>query len=171
MNNREVHAGPLKFSWAQAAIITVLAMGLFVLYMFFDLREAPGQNLGTTKMGTVADFAHSFGLWYAVGFVALDAVLAVASAILMVQSYQMVRARLMAGRTGACTVGTGVVIGFGAFGCPGCTVPVLGTLGMTLAASSLPLDGLEFKIAALIIVALGFWWLRRRANRAKSPQD
>ena len=158
----------VRLSRPQAAVVGLLGLALFTLYMFFDLREAEDQNLATTKITSVSGLQHMYGLWYMVAVIVLNALLALVSAVLAVQSFALIKARRRSGATGACSAGASVLVGFGVFGCPSCTVPLLGTLGLTAAASSLPLKGIEFKFVALIVIVFGLWWLRRRAVSAGS---
>jgi hypothetical protein len=110
-----------------------------------------------------------FGKVFFTSMIVLDALLAIASAILMVQSYRMLRTRRAAGAAGAATTGGSLLLGFFAFGFPGCPLPLLATLGVTFFATSLPLYGLEFKLLSLAIVLLVLVYVRRK-QRGDSPQ-
>jgi hypothetical protein len=150
--------------WPSLLAIALLSVALFVLYIFFDLRAGGShQTMLAHKTTTLGGLREMFGTWFLVGTLVLDVLLAVGAAVLMVNSYQLLRARL-GGRAGACSVGTSMLIGFGTFSCPSCTVPLLGTLGVTFAASSMPLYGLEFKLLALVLLGATLVWMRRRAS-------
>jgi len=148
------------------APVMVLAVVLFAVYMLFDLREG-GRNasLTTTKIVSPGRYGELFGGLYLTGMIVLNVLLSLVSAILMVQSYRMLKARRDGATTGACTTGGSILVGFLAFACPGCPLPLLGTLGITFFATSLPLYGLEFKLVALAMVAGALVWIRRRMTR------
>src|SRR5262245_21884210 len=104
-----------------------IAVVLFVVYVVFDLREGGAKaSLATTRIVAPTHYlAFMSGAWL-VGMYVLDAVLAVAAAALLVQSYRTVRQRL-GGGVGACSTGSTVLLGFFAFACPACPLPLLGT--------------------------------------------
>lgn len=155
--------------------VIAIAIVLFGIYLWFDLRAGGRNNtLTTTKLTTPADLWSSMGGLFLISMIVLNVVLALVSAILLVQSYRMIRARREGGAAGACTTGGSLLLGFFAFSCPSCSLPILATIGVTFAATSLPLYGLEFKLLALIGVFLMLVWLRRRqmAMRASaSPPE
>ncbi|WP_203907385.1 hypothetical protein [Rhizocola hellebori] len=135
---------------------------IFGLYMWFDMREGGREaDLTTTKLGTFSGYTEYFGLPYLTGMIVLNVLLAVTAAVLMVQSFRLLKARRAAARSGVCTVGGGLLLGFSAFACPGCPLPLLATLGTTFFAASLPLYGLEFKIVTLIITGIVLFRLLR----------
>ena len=151
-----------------SAPVNILAVVLFGVYLVFDLREGgPTADLGTTEIVTPGRYGQLFGQLFLTGMIVLDALLALVSAILLVQSYRMLKARRDGGGTGACTTGGSLLLGFLTFACPGCPLPVLASLGVTFFATSLPLYGLEFKLLALALVVAALVWIRRRnpANR------
>jgi hypothetical protein len=151
--------------------VIVLSIVLFAVYLLFDLREGgPTASLTTTHLASVPRYAKLFGVPFTAGMVVLDVLLAVVGAVLMVQSFRMVKAYRSARRAGVCTLGTSLLVGFSAFACPGCPLPLLATLGTTFVATSLPLYGLEFKILALAITGLMLWWVLRIERRATSAR-
>lgn len=149
----------------------VLSVVLFAVYMVFDLREGGRQaSLATTEVVTPGRYGNLFGNLFLTGMIILDALLAVASAILLVQSYRMLKARRDGGTTGACSTGGSLLLGFFTFACPGCPLPVLGSLGVTFFATSLPLYGLEFKILALLLVVGALVYIQRRMTRGAKTE-
>jgi hypothetical protein len=152
--------------------ITVLTVVIFAVYLWFDLREGMrGANLATTRLASIAKYERNFGLPYAVGMLGLDLMLAFASATMMHLSFVQIRQRRRAGSSvGSCAVGSSVIMGWFAFGCPTCPLPILNTLGTTFFAASLPLYGLEFKLLALVVVVASYLWLRRRSMAVLNPQ-
>lgn len=152
-------------------VIGGLTAVIFALYVWFDLREGMrGADLATTRLASIAKYERRFGVSFAVGMIGLDLLLAYASASLMHLSFAQARSRRRsAASAGSCAVGGSVVMGWFAFACPTCPLPILNTLGVTFFASSLPLYGLEFKILAIVVVVASYVWLRRRVRRAEAP--
>lgn len=145
-----------------------LSTVMFGIYMAMDMREGGRQaDLTTTKLGTFSGYAEYFGLPYLIGMIALNALLAVTAAVLMVQSFRLLKARRAAASSGVCTVGGGLLLGFSAFACPGCPLPLLATLGTTFFATSLPLYGLEFKLITLVITGSMLFWVLRPSAIAR----
>src|SRR5215471_1451866 len=98
VTNVSVNDKQHRFSRAQVLTAVVLAIALFTLYLVFDLRAGgPKQNLGSSPSTSIPMLVQMFGLWYVVSSLALDAILAVASALLMVRSFELLRARRAAG--------------------------------------------------------------------------
>src|SRR2546423_6719329 len=147
--------------------VGLIAVVLFVGYLLFDLRSGGAhQTLLTTKLTTFAGLQEMRGgLWLATMF-ALDLVLAVFSAALIVRSYRAIRQRAAGGGAAACSTGSTMLLGVAVFTCPGCTVPLLGTLGVTFIASTLPLGGLEFKLLGILVLAATWVWFQRRSTPA-----
>lgn len=147
--------------------VAVLAALFLTMYLFFDLREGGrNQTVLSHRLTNLGSIQERYGTWFVAGMLVLDVLLAVGAAMLLVRSYQAIRARRHGG-TEACSVGASTLIGFGLFACPSCPIPILGTLGVAFWATSLPLYGLEFKLLALALTAGTFVWLRRR-ERPKS---
>jgi hypothetical protein len=151
-----------------ALAVAGIAIVLFIVYVVFDLREGGEKaSLTTTRIvGPTRYLEFMSGAWL-VGMYVLDAVLAVLAAVLLVRSFHAIRQRLRGGGVAACSTGSTVLVGFAAFACPACPLPLLGTIGVSFFASTLPLGGLEFKLLAILIVAAAlFWyWRRERAGR------
>lgn len=153
-------------SVARTPSVLALSPAFFAVYSWFDLRSA-GMNssLTTTQVTTFGGLVDEQGPAWVATMVALNALLALTAAVLVVESFRQLKTRRAAAATGACTAGGGLLIGLSTFGCPSCTMPLLGTLGLTFAASSLPLAGLEFKLAALAITGAILFWLLRPARQ------
>lgn len=157
--------------------VTVLMYGVlsavfFVLYYALSMRKQKPTTLSAVKLGPASyDITHFGPLWFW-GNVALDLVLAVMNAVLVVWVIGGLldrrRARRAAKGTGAGTGGAigALAIAFTTFGCPTCTVPLAGTLGVGFFASSLPLLGTELKLLAAVPLAVSLTVLARARRRA-----
>lgn len=145
-------------------LLVLLSLGFFVAYALLDLREGGrSSNLLTTRMANPSFYIEHFGGWFFWGSVVLNAALAVCSALLIavsVSGYQERKA--MAG--GVCTTSVTLLLGFAVFGCPGCMMPLFGTLGIAVFANALPLFGLEFKLLSLAVTLGALAWLGRRRD-------
>jgi hypothetical protein len=143
-----------------------ISVAMFSAYSWFDLRAAGmGSSLATTETTTFRGLVAEQGLAWVTVMLALNAILAITAAVLVVESFRQLKARRAAAATGACTAGGGLLLGLSTFGCPSCTMPLLGTLGLTFAASSLPFAGLEFKVIALAITGGILYWMLRPARQ------
>lgn len=144
------------------AIMIALSVLFFAFYMILDLREGGrSTNLLTHQLGTPQFYIEAFGAWFFYGAVILNAALAFASSMLIVASFEKFQSRRA--KNGAlCSIGATLVFGFAVFGCPGCIMPLFGTLGLAVFANSLPLFGLEFKLLSLVIILATLIWVLRR---------
>lgn len=142
-------------------MLLAASLALFLLYTFFDLREGGREtNLLTTALATPAFYIEAFGGWFFWSSVVLNLALAIASALLIVVSWSAYRQR-RARMGGACSTTATLLFGFAFFGCPGCIMPLFGSLGLAVFANTLPLLGLEFKLLALAVVIATLVWIHR----------
>ncbi len=144
----------------------------FVLYYAMSMRKQKPTTLAATKLGTASyDIAHFGAAWFW-GNVALDLVLAVMNAVLVMWAIQALadrrRARRVAKGSGAAAGGVvgSLAVAFATFGCPTCTLPLAGTLGIGVFASALPLLGTELKLLAAVPLAVSLILLARSRSRA-----
>lgn len=156
--------GALALFRRPTSLLAVLALtiALAYIYYWFDMREGGrAANILTTKQASPDFYIKYFGAGFFYGAVILDAALAFIGSLLIVLTVANYRARR---RSTQCAVGTSTSLSFAVatFGCPGCPMPVAGTLGATFFANSLPLMGLEFKVLALVITVGALVWLTRR---------
>lgn len=149
-----------------------LAAVFFLLYYALSMRQQKPTTLSATQLGPPSyDIAHFGPVWFW-GNVALDVVLAVMNAVLVIWTVQAFADRRRARRTARGTgAGAGGVVGslgvaFATFGCPTCTVPLAGTLGGSIFASALPLAGTELKLLAAVPLAVALVFLSRARRRA-----
>lgn len=150
------------------ALTAALGFAFFALYTFFDLREGGrDSDLTTTRLGTPEFYIDAFGAPFFYGSVVLNTALAVLSAVVVVSSIALYRKR-RAFAGAACSTAAPVLLGFAVFGCPGCVMPIAGSLGATFFATSLPLFGLEFKVISLLMVGGALFWMSRRMSRLEN---
>jgi hypothetical protein len=142
-----------KYPW----VVALSSLVFIALYLWFDFREGGiNSNLGTTRMATAPEYIKFFGAPWFYGMVVADVVLAVLTSLSLVVAI----ASFVRRRSGAasCSVGASAVVAFATFGCPGCPVPLAGSLGVTLFANTLPLFGFEFKILTLLVLLGSLYW-------------
>jgi len=153
------------------ALSAGLGIAFFALYTFFDLREGGrDSNLTTTRLGTPEFYIEAFGAPFFYGSVVLNVALSVLSAILVALSIALYRKR-QAFAGAACSTAAPVLLGFAVCGCPGCVMPIAGSLGATFFATSLPLFGLEFKVASLLVVVGALFWMSRRIAKVENGPE
>jgi hypothetical protein len=148
-----------------AAAITILTAVFFLAYYAMSMRQQKPTTLAATRLGPISyDIAHFGALWFWAN-VALDVALGVMSAFAVLWAIRLLLARRRGASTGiAGTAGT-VALAFATFGCPTCTIPLAGTLGIGLFASTLPLFGTELKLIAALPLAISLIVIRKRADR------
>lgn len=150
---------------ANPALTATFGVVFFAAYYLMSMRKQKPTTLGATKLGPISyDIAHFGAVWFW-GNVALDAALAVMSAIGLAWTIRELRARRAAGAGIAGGAG-GLALAFATFGCPTCTLPLAGTLGVGVFASGLPLAGTEFKLIAAIPLALSLYAMSKASKRA-----
>lgn len=140
---------------------------LFTLFSAFDLRSnGMERNFSFANMADVGWVLEEFGPLWVYGGLVLNLATAAGAATLMALAFTQARAR----RGAACstTAVAPVAIAFGTFTCPGCILPVTGLVGASVAATSLPLLGLEIKALALAVVALALVWVARSSRNAEA---
>jgi hypothetical protein len=149
-----------------AATITTLTVVFFLAYYAMSMRQQKPTTLAATKIGPISyDIAHFGALWFWANL-ALDVALGVMSAFAVLWTIRLLLARRRGASAGiAGTAGT-VALAFATFGCPTCTIPLAGTLGIGLFASALPLVGTELKLIAALPLAISLIVIRKRANRS-----
>ncbi|QBI18413.1 hypothetical protein ER308_01730 [Egibacter rhizosphaerae] len=143
---------------------SVVLLGIFFA---FDLRSnGMERNFSFANMADPVWTLEEFGALWVYGGFALNLLIAVGTATLMVLAFTWARA---ARRATACSTSAvaPVAIAFGTFTCPGCILPVTGLFGVTVAATSLPLLGLEIKVIALAVVIGALAWAVRASSRAR----
>lgn len=163
---------PAIFRQRGYLVLTVgLAIAFFALYTWFDLREGGREaSLTTTRLATPEFYVETFGAGFFYGSIVLNTLLSILSAALIVLSIASYRER-HALNGAACSITAPVFLGFAVCGCPGCVMPIAGSLGASFFATSLPLLGLEFKVLSLAVVGVAIIWMARRVRSAEDHQD
>jgi hypothetical protein len=170
-----MNLGPRASYIGQAArrypwVVALSSLVLIALYLWFDFREGGiSSNLGTTRMATAPEYIKNFGAPWFYGMVVTDVVLAVLTGLTLAVAVDgFVRRRSGAA---SCSAGASAVVAFATFGCPGCPVPLAGSLGMTLFANTLPLFGFEFKILTLLVLLGSLYWQTNPSRIGASGGD
>ncbi len=150
---------------ALAAVAAVVALSLFVLptnlALVGDLVVGGSLPL-RNRLVILADLYPFVGTDYGpVQGVVLVATAALVGANVALAVYHVREHRVSVAKGGGSVAG--VVLGTLGAGCAACggaiLAGVLGVLGVTGALTLLPLDGLEFALLALVVVALSVFWL------------
>ncbi len=145
------------------ALTVILTVFFVALYGFFDLREGGKHTtLFTTHIQSLQFYAHYFGVWYVTGSIILDVLTALLSAILISLTLANYRNHSSMFTGTACSTAATLGLGIATFGCPGCVMPLAGTIGAIFFTKVLPFFGLEFKALSLVIVLGTLIWLLRR---------
>jgi fatty acid desaturase len=136
----------------QGSVFFVLFLGLYIL--------VDQLNIGYTQM--IIDY----GIYLVIGNVLLNIVMAGISALMWNVSTGLVK---LTGREGKGSFMSGFAVLFGmlTYGCTPCVIAFFSTIGITFAVATLPLAGLPYKLIGLLLLLLGFFWLRYEANHVK----
>lgn len=136
----------------QGAIVLVLFL---VLYFVLDRL-----NMTYTEM------IDAYGVYLVLINVVLNIVMAITSAFMWNISTALVK---LTGKEGKASTVSGLAYLFGllTYGCTPCVIAMFSAIGITFAVAALPLAGLPYKFVALVILILGFFWLKYEANHVK----
>jgi hypothetical protein len=148
-------------------LVAGLTLAFAALYTFFDFREGMRESsLTTTRLATVEGYLKNFGGPWFYGNIVFNIPLALVSSTLVGLTIFAARSGRMMSTGAACSVGGTTLFGFACFGCPGCYMPLAGSLGIAFFTKSMPLLGLEFKALSLVIALATLVWLTRRLTVA-----
>ncbi len=162
---------PLLRTPSYRLLVVVLALVFFGVYTFFDFREGGREaNLLTTRLAAPAFYLTTFGAVYMYGSIVLNAIVASLSALTITLAVANYRTHTPLLGGAVCSTATTLLAGFAVFGCPGCVLPLAGTLGITLFAKALPFLGLELKVVSAVLLAGTLVWLDGRARLALGEQ-
>ena len=143
---------------AYAATATIISVALGVLFWALTFNFTPTP---------LSEYIKTYGMTFTVTTVALGSAIAVLTAI---TTSLIIYRKKMTGSLGfrkgagssACSAFTGAL----ASGCPVCTMPLLGVFGLSGALALFPLQGLELKIAAIILLGVSLYFTAKNVKIA-----
>jgi hypothetical protein len=139
-------------------IVGLVSVFFLAVYLFCDFREGGRRSsLETLKLSNSHKYINLFGARWFYGMIAANIVLAALTGVVATTATVAYMNR-RSSRGAACSVGATTALAFATFGCPGCLMPFVGTIGATAFANTLPLFGFEFKIAAAAILLGALYW-------------
>jgi len=138
-----------------------IIQGVIVFVVFLGLYTLLDQlNIGYSGM------IEEYGLLLVIGNVLLNIIMAFISAFMWNISTAMVRLTGKEGK-GSFVSSFAVVFGMLTYGCTPCVIAFFSTIGITFAIAALPLAGLPYKLIALLLLVVGFFWLKYESNHVK----
>lgn len=116
--------------------------------------------------GGYAEMRATYGLYLVAINIFINVVMASISALMMNFSTAFLS---LSGKEGKGTFFGNIAVFFGmlTYGCTSCVVAFFAAIGITLSVAVLPLGGLPYKIAAFVILVIGFLWLVFEIKRGK----
>jgi hypothetical protein len=107
--------------------------------------------------------AESEGVWLVVLNIVVNVLMSSLSALMMNLSSAFVK---FSGKEGKGSFMTSFAVFFGilTYGCTACVIAFFATIGITFSVMLLPLAGFPYKIMALVLLVIGFIWLRHEIN-------
>ncbi len=138
-------------------IIQGLIFLTFFLVIYFMLDQLNGGY---------ALMAENYGIYLVVLNIFINILMSLASAFMMNLSTSLVK---LTGKEGKGTFLSGIAVFFGmlTYGCTPCVIAFFATIGITLSIAVLPLAGLPYKLISVLLIGLGFIWLRYEINHVK----
>ncbi len=136
----------------QGAIVFVVFLGLYTLL----------DQLNVGYSGMILEY----GLFLVIGNVLLNIIMAFISAFMWNISTALVKLTGKEGK-GSFVSSLAVVFGMLTYGCTSCVIAFFSTIGITFAVAALPLAGLPYKLFALLLIIIGFFWLKYESNHIK----
>lgn len=140
----------------QGLIVFIVFLGLYTLLDYL--------NIGYSGM------IEEYGILLVVGNVLLNIVMAFISAFMWNVSTALVKLTGKEGK-GSFVSGLAVLFGMLTYGCTPCVIAFFSVIGITFAVAVLPLAGLPYKLLALLLLVLGFFWLKYETNHIKCKVD
>ena len=138
-----------------------IIQGIIVFTVFIGLYTLLDQlNIGYA--GMIAEY----GLFLVILNIILNIVMAFISAFMWNISTALVKLTGKEGK-GSFVSGLAVIFGMLTYGCTPCVIAFFSTIGLTFAVAVLPLAGLPYKLIALVLLILGFFWLKYESNHVK----
>lgn len=136
----------------QGLIVFIVFMVLYTLLDFL--------NIGYDGM------LEEHGVLLVIGNILLNITMAFISAFMWNVSTGLVKLTGKEGK-GSFISSFAVIFGMLTYGCTPCVIALFSTIGITFAVAVLPLAGLPYKLLALVLLIIGFFWLKYEANHVK----
>jgi hypothetical protein len=136
----------------QGLIVFIVFMVLYTLLDFL--------NIGYDGM------LEEYGILLVIGNILLNITMAFISAFMWNVSTGLVKLTGKEGK-GSFVSSFAVIFGMLTYGCTPCVIALFSTIGITFAVAVLPLAGLPYKLLALVLLIIGFFWLKYEANHVK----
>lgn len=140
----------------QGLIVFVVFLGLYTLLDYL--------NIGYSGM------IEEYGIILVIGNILLNIIMAFISAFMWNVSTALVKLTGKEGK-GSFVSGLAVIFGMLTYGCTPCVIAFFSVIGITFAVAVLPLAGLPYKLLALLLLVLGFFWLKYETNHIKCKVD
>ncbi len=143
-------------TYATTAIIISIALGALFWLLTFYFSPTP-----------VPDYIKMYGLTFTVTTIALGSAIAILAGI---NTSMIICRKQMTGSLGvkknAGSSACGAFAGAVASGCPVCTMPLLAVFGLGGAFALFPLQGLEIKIPAVIVLTVSLYFTAKNVKIA-----
>lgn len=134
--------------------------GIFFAVFLFIYFLLDYLNIGYAAM------TETYGLALVVFNVFLNVVMAAMSAMMMNLSTIFFKLNNKEGKGTFMSV-FAMLFGMMTYGCTPCVITFFATIGITFSVAVLPLAGLPYKLVALLLIVIGFLWLRHEMNHAR----
>ena len=138
-----------------------IIQGVIVFLLFITLYTVLDYlNIGYELM------IEEYGIFLVIGNIFLNILMAFISAFMWNISTALVKLTGKEGK-GSFMSGLAVIFGMLTYGCTSCVIAFFSTIGITFAIAALPLAGLPYKLLALVLLIIGFFWLKYETNHVK----
>lgn len=143
-----------KANYAAIAVIVSIALGVLFWLLTFYFSPTP-----------LPDYIQMYGMLFTVTTVTLGSAIAILTGIntsLIIYRKNMTGSLgfKKGGTSSACSAFTGAM----ASGCPVCTIPLLGIFGLGGALALFPLQGLELKAAAIVVLVVSLYYTAKNVR-------
>ncbi|MGI0088601.1 MAG: hypothetical protein ACREBI_11685 [Nitrosotalea sp.] len=145
-----------KPAYAITAIVISVSLGALFWSLTFDFTPTP-----------LPKYIQMYGISFTVTTVAMGFIIAILTglntALILCRKHMTGSLGFKKGAgSSACSAFTGVI----ASGCPVCTAPLLGVFGLGGALALFPFQGLELKLAAIIVLAISLYYTSKNVKIA-----
>ncbi|ERJ13862.1 hypothetical protein [Haloplasma contractile] len=130
---------------------------MFFSFLYFLLDDFNGGYL---------EMKVNHGLYLPIINVMLNIYMAAISAFMIGLSSAFYRQSGKEGK-GSTFGGVSVLFGIFTYGCTSCVISFFAAVGITFSVAALPLAGLPYKLVSVLLVSLGFVWLKHEIKNPK----